>query len=83
MQMIKITILALFTSLLLVRVLNWGYYVKKALKKNTFDQLKPFDCLPCSSFWVAIILSIIFANSIEVTILASALSYILATQLDK
>jgi hypothetical protein len=81
--MIKITILALFTALLLVRVVNWGYYIKTWIGADKFQQLKPFDCLPCSSFWMAIIFSIFFANSIEVTILASALSYILATQLDK
>jgi len=69
--------ITLFLTVILVEVLNWGYFIKRALKKNEFDILKPFDCLPCTAFWLSIPLGMMFTANVEEFFIVITLSYIL------
>lgn len=55
---ISIIILSLFIGLVAVKKWNIAYYIRRRLKMERDAPLKPFDCLPCFSFWISLIITI-------------------------
>lgn len=54
--LISITITSLFLAILFVKN-GWSRPVKKLLGYHPSKFVKPFDCLPCMSFWFAILVA--------------------------
>jgi len=75
--------ITLFLTVVLVEVINWGTYIKILLGVNVFDILKPFDCLPCTTFWVSIISSIIFTSNLTEATIVITLSFLIARWMQK
>ena len=77
----EIIIFSLFSALFLMDVLNISLKIRKLLKLNLLKQytiLKPLDCLPCFSFQIALITSVISKGSIKEIVLASMATYLAA-----
>jgi hypothetical protein len=61
--LISVVVISLFISIVLVNKIDISWYMKNWLY-NRFERplskrLKPFDCLPCFTFWMSIIVSFI------------------------
>lgn len=59
--LISVVVISLFISIVLVNKIDISWYMKNWLY-NRFERpiskrLKPFDCLPCFTFWMSIIVS--------------------------
>lgn len=85
-------ILGLFAAVLFVLKWQLSRPIKKFLKRPMRQQLKPFDCLPCMSFWLAagasVSLELIYGPSridflILHTLTAAALAFVAALIFDK
>ena len=75
--------ITLFSTVILIEVLQWGTYVKKLLGVDVFDTLKPFDCMPCTAFWLGIISAFIFTSNLTDGTIVITLSFIIARWMQK
>lgn len=86
-DMIAITITSLFISCLLVLKWNIASRLKQVFNISPIKRLKPFDCLPCMSFWIAVSMSFLFAifanESIYNCLLASMLSFVISIKIER
>lgn len=86
------SILGLFAAVLFVLKWQLSRPIKKAFGISQRSALKPFDCLPCMSFWLSAIiataLTICYSDStvdvkILLTLTAAALAFVVALIFDK
>jgi len=83
MNEIQITISALATAIILIEILNVGKYIKRIMKRNEFEFMKPWDCFPCMTFYPSIIYSIVFFRDIQTSITGVGLSLIVVYLFDR
>ena len=92
-DIIKIIITSLGTAMILVEVVNIGSIYKKITKQSAFNYIKPFDCIPCMSFWMSLTYGSLFLTPLKEALhlndftlnvfTAMCGSFILATIYDK
>ena len=73
----NIAVISVFLSYILIDVFDIGYRIKKLLKRNEFEVMKPFDCPVCMSFWICVILTTIFLQAIATPMAAFLLTKII------
>lgn len=72
--MIQITIISLFTSIILLEEISISTRIKLALKISIRKQIKLLDCFPCFTFWI----SLIFTLTLHESILTPMVVFIIA-----
>jgi len=92
-EIFKIIITSIGTALILVDVVNIGSIYKKITKQSAFNYIKPFDCVPCMSFWMSLTYASLFLTPLKEALhlndftldvfTAMCGSFILATIYDK
>lgn len=76
-------IASVFSALVLIHTFHIGSLVKKMLGRHPSEIIKPFDCLPCMSFWCAIILVPVLIYGVPLYIVSIMAAYVAAYIINK
>lgn len=84
---LEVAIIALFASSIIVLKWNIASRLKSLFSISPTKRLKPFDCLPCMTWWIAIITSLFFVIFDGVkpfdALLACMLSFVVAIKIER
>jgi hypothetical protein len=82
-EITKTVLTSLALQYILADVLNVGYYYKKLFKIPLHKIIKPWDCLPCFTFWLAIVYQALTYTEITIATASVSASYLIALYIDK
>jgi hypothetical protein len=77
MNALSIAIISMATAIVFTETVA-PLYIKRLLKYNPFDYIKPWDCQFCMAHWFSILFCIIFAGTFTTGLTAWAITMLIA-----
>lgn len=77
-EVLAIAIIGLFSGLVLVNDVRIGSRIKFVFGIDPLRMIKPFDCVPCMTFWYTAALSPFISHDLLTCAAGTCLAYIVA-----